>query len=129
MKTTKDVMTYAKSAMQGMATGYFAYLAHPDLFFVNDFKVDRQLKKAVDYLLNESTKRNYILEWNANGLRRLTTSYPNAYFWEEVAKTNIPVIIGADCHSVDNLYDWAMEISEKKAKEMGLHVIDHLEIK
>jgi hypothetical protein len=36
------------------------------------------------------------------------------------------VIIGADCHSVDALNDWAVAESERRVKELGLNCIHHL---
>jgi hypothetical protein len=52
-----------------------------------------------------------------------------AYFWEEVAKTNIRVIIGSDCHSVDALNDWAVAESETRVKKLGLNRITRIERK
>jgi histidinol-phosphatase (PHP family) len=123
MHDTADVLLYAKSCMDGMRTGYFAYLAHPDLFTINQFPLDDNVKRAIAYMLDESVKHDYVLEWNANGLRRPEECYPMDYFWREVAKTNIRVIIGADCHSVDALNDWAVAESERRVKELGLNRI------
>jgi histidinol-phosphatase (PHP family) len=123
MHDTADVLLYAQSCIDGMRTGYFAYLAHPDLFTINQFPLDDNVKRAIAYMLDESVKHDYVLEWNANGLRRPEECYPMDYFWREVAKTNIRVIIGADCHSVDALNDWAVDESERRVKELGLNRI------
>jgi histidinol-phosphatase (PHP family) len=129
MHDTADVLLYAKSCMDGMHTGYFSYLAHPDLFTINNFPLDDNIKRAIAYMLDESAKNGYVLEWNANGLRRPEECYPMAYFWEEVAKTNIRVIIGSDCHSVDALNDWAVAESETRVRKLGLNRIEHIERK
>ena len=128
MHCTEDIIKYVESSLEGMATGYFAYWAHPDLFFVNDFEQDIHMARAFDIILHDSVKHDYILEWNANGLRREKTSYPAMSFWKEVAKTDIRVIIGADCHSTDALVDGAGEKSEKMTRELGLNVIEKLDI-
>jgi histidinol-phosphatase (PHP family) len=126
---TEDVMDYAKSCMEAMHTGYFAYLAHPDLFTINNFPLDDNIKRAIAFMLDESAKNDYVLEWNANGLRREQKCYPMDYFWEEVAKTDIRVIIGSDCHSVDALDDWAVAESEARVQKLGLNRITRIERK
>lgn len=135
MHSTEACMDYAKSCMEAMHTGYFAYLAHPDLIFVNDFPVDDPVKKAIDFILSESVKHDYILELNANGFRRgkarFVTGerypYPTDFFWQEVSKSNVKVMIGADCHSVDALCDDAIDQAENMARELGLNLIEKIE--
>ncbi|MCI5620631.1 MAG: histidinol-phosphatase [Lachnospiraceae bacterium] len=134
MPDTEACMDYAKSCMEAMNTGYFAYLAHPDLIFVNDFPLDNAVKRTVDYIINESLKHDYILELNANGFRRGKSQfvtgerypYPTDFFWNEVAKSKVRVIIGADCHSLDVLCDWATEQAENMAGELGLNLIEKM---
>lgn len=126
IKNTEDLLHYVDASLEGMATGYFAYWAHPDLFFVNSFSADVDVDKAIDRIVNACVKHGYMLEWNANGLRRDTITYPSQTFWQAVAGTEIPVIIGADCHSTDALEDWAVLWSEEETKRLGLHVVEHL---
>lgn len=136
MHNTADCISYVKNCMEAMSTGYFACLAHPDLIFVNDFPVDDSVKKAIDLLLNESMKHNYILELNANGFRRGKSRfvtgerypYPTDFFWQEVAKSGVRTIVGADCHSVDALCDWATDWGERMAQELGLNLVEKLVI-
>lgn len=131
------IMDYAKSCMEGMKTGYFAYLAHPDLFFLNDIKIDDNCKKAISYMVEEADKNNYILELNcggAAGIKEFANTgtrpvYGKGYFWEEVAKTNIRCIIGSDAHEPGDVYTKTNEELKAYAKELGLNLIDHIDIK
>jgi len=128
------LMDYAKSCMEGMKTGYFKYLAHPDLIFLNDLKINDNTRRAVDYLINESVKGDYVLELNCGGARSNRTykntgkrhPYPVSYFWDEVAKTSIRCIIGSDAHDPMDVYcDTNLELADY-AKALGLNLIDSL---
>ena len=136
MHSTVECISYVKNCIDAMNTGYFAYIAHPDLMFINDFQVDDSVKMAIDMLLNEAVKRDYILELNANGFRRGKSRflsgerypYPADFFWKEVAKSGVRTIIGADCHSVDALCDEAIVQGENMARELSLNLVEKLEI-
>ena len=121
---SKEAVTYANSSMEAMKTGYFTYFAHPDLFLIGDFTPDYNTEKACDIILNEAVKYDYILELNANGLRKPKVTYTGPYFWEKVAQTNIRVILGADAHTTDALHDEAIKKAETMARELKLNVID-----
>ena len=130
------LITHAKNMLKGMESGNFKYIAHPDLMFIRDYGMDASCKEAISTLLGGCEKGNFMLELNANGFRRgkqeysdgLRFPYPVDVFWQEVAKTDIPVIIGSDSHSpsiiLDEYTDYAMEYAEK----LGLNLIDTLTI-
>ena len=134
MTSTADYVEYAKSAMEGMATGLFTYFCHPDLPFMNELGVDEDARRAMNLILEESVKHDYILELNANGLRRgkkefkdgYRYPYPTDFFWEEVARTNLRVIIGSDCHSVNALYDHCIPEAEEMCERLHLNLIKKL---
>lgn len=128
------LITHAKNMVKGMETGYFKYIAHPDLMFIRDYGMDASCKEAISTLVSGCEKGHFILELNANGFRRGKQQYsdgqrfpyPLDVFWQEVAKTNIPVIIGSDSHSpsiiLDEHTDYALEYSDK----LGLKLINTL---
>ncbi len=133
------VMDYAKSCMDGMKTGYFLYLAHPDLIFLNDLvkggKLSDECKRAISYMVEESVKNDYVLELNGGGYNCLEEfsdgmrhPYPVRYFWEEVAKTNIRCIIGSDAHHPDAVYNKSHDELKEKALSMGLNLVERLDI-
>lgn len=89
---------YISQAILGAKSGYFSYLAHPDLInFVGDNDV--YIKKMTHYVerLNEI---GIPLEFNFLGFTR-GRNYPNDDFWKIVSKTGNDVIIGLDAHSPD----------------------------
>ncbi len=131
------LITHCENMIKGMQTGYFKYIAHPDLMFIQDYQMDANCKKAIDILIAGSEAGNYILELNANGFRRpkghysdgFRYPYPVDIFWKEVAKTKIPVIIGADSHSPSDICDEHTDYATEYAALLGLNLIDTLTIK
>lgn len=131
---TTDYITYANSINDALDTGYFSFVAHPDLIFINDLPWDSNCEKACNIIINAAIKNNSILEFNANGLRRgLTTysdgtryPYPHKKFWDKVAQTNIKVIVNSDCHDPNQVWDESMDEAHKLAENLNLNVIYNL---
>lgn len=130
------LIEHAKNMVKGMETGYFQYIAHPDLMFIRDYGMDANCKKAISTLIEGSEKGHFILELNANGFRRgknqysegMRYPYPLDAFWQEVSKTDIPVIIGADSHSLSNICDEYTDYAKEYALKLGLNLIETLDI-
>ncbi|MCR5594530.1 MAG: histidinol-phosphatase [Lachnospiraceae bacterium] len=126
---------YAKGIKDGLDSGFFTYVAHPDLFTLGDFAWDKNFDMAADIILDAAVKHNAILEINANGFRRGIKEYPDGprymyphrRFWEMVSKTELRVVVGADAHSPELLWDDAMDIAYKWLDELGITPYDHFE--
>ena len=133
---TEYLITHCENMVKGMETGYFKYIAHPDLMFIRDYGMDTHCKKAISTLLEGAEKDHFILELNANGFRRgkqkyqdgMRYPYPVDIFWQEVSKTDIPVIIGADSHSPANICDEYTEYAKEYAHKLGLDLLESLTI-
>lgn len=131
LKSSHETLYYAKTIEKALETPYFAFLAHPDVIFINDIEFDENSKKACEIIINAAKKHDAILEFNANGVRRGLreysdgTRYPYPYmkFWEMVAKENLRVIISSDCHNPNDLWDESVEKSYELAKELSLNII------
>lgn len=125
---TNDYIRYAKSIEAALQTGYFKILAHPDLCMLNNYAWDDNCERARDIIINAAIKSNTILEFNANGFRReqnhypdgVRFPYPHVKFFEEIAKTNVDVLIGSDCHNPENLYDDAIIKAERILGELSI---------
>lgn len=112
---------YVTQAIQGMKTGDFLYLAHPDMagFAYSDACIEREYRK----LCTEAKRLHIPLELNLWGLRG-NRCYPNPRFFRIAAEVGNDVIIGADAHSPEI---FAERETEAKALEMveklGLRLI------
>ncbi len=130
------LITHVNNMLDGMKTGYFQYIAHPDLMFIKDYHMDKNCIEAISLMVEECEKYQYTLELNANGFRRGLSQYsdstrypyPVDILWKEVGKTNIPVIIGSDCHDPSILCDSYTDFAFDYASKMNLNLITHLHI-
>lgn len=98
--TQADIARYVSQVCEGMKTGAFSYLAHPDIFrFEGDDAVyARQMRKICE----TANALDMPLECNLLGLRD-GRHYPCDRFFRLVAECGCKVIIGCDSHSAASL--------------------------
>jgi histidinol-phosphatase (PHP family) len=103
---------YANEVIEGMETGVFSYLAHPDLSnFIGDLETyETQVRK----ICKASTRLNMPLEINLLGIRE-KRHYPNKSFWQIAGEEGSPVVMGYDSHSPGSL---ANENCYKEGKKL-----------
>ena len=131
-QSTEDYLDYAKGVCDGIKTGLFNIVAHPDLMLMNKFAWDDNCQKATEMIIESAEKYNVVLEFNANGYRRGETvypdgkryPYPDVRFWNMVKKTNIRVLVGSDCHEPHQVFDGKVEFAYKTANQIGLNIIE-----
>lgn len=131
LTNTKQYLTYANSIATALSTGFFKFVAHPDLMFINDLPWDDNCEEACNIIIEAAKMYNTILELNANGIRRGLTSYcdskrypyPHRKFWDKVASNKIKVIINSDCHNPTQLWDEKMDFTYSLANELNLDIV------
>ena len=131
---SEEYIEYANSVIEGMKTGFFKFLAHPDVIFINNVAWDKNTEKCCDLIIDAACENDFILEFNVNFLRRglkqyeegMRYAYPYKPFWDKVAKKDIKVIINSDCHNPDYIWDSYMDEGYKMAKEWGINVINEI---
>lgn len=106
---TEDVSVlerYCNQVTEAMDTGWFTYLAHPDLLrFTGDKKVYRS---KIRNLCRRARELQIPLEvnfWGFAGGRH----YPNPDFWEVAAEENCQAVLGCDAHEPEFLKDVELE--------------------
>ena len=133
-ESTNDYADYAYAVSEAVATGFFSFVAHPDLMMLNEFAWDKNCDKACDLILCAAEKYDIPLEYNANGFRRgikhypdgVRYPYPDDRFWKLVSGSKIRVIVGSDCHTPEQIRDEAVIRAESKCAELGLNMIDSI---
>ncbi|WP_458408902.1 histidinol-phosphatase [Bacteroides congonensis] len=120
---------YEESAIEGMESGLFAYLAHPDLFMRSYPRFDHHCKLVSRHICRTAARLNLPLEYNLgyedyNDEHGITT-IPHPDFWEIAAHEGCTAIIGVDAHNNQYLetpfyYDRAVETLKKS----GIKVTD-----
>ncbi len=127
----ESCLEYAHTLAEGMRSGYFKAVAHPDVYMINPFAWDDISRKAADIIIDAAVATDTVLEYNANGFRReqkqypdgVRYQYPHAGFWEMAAQAPVRAIVGSDCHDPSSLWDCAVEASYRRLRELGLEPV------
>ena len=118
-----EILThYCDQIIEGMQTGAFTYVAHPDcILFLGDRKL---LKAQLRRICREAKSCDLPLEINLLGIHK-NKHYPCKEFFELLAEEGNTVILGADAHQPERFLNFD---AEKKAhmliKEYGLKLVE-----
>lgn len=120
------IRRYVDSVIEGMKTGSYKYLAHPDLIH---FQGGEQIYQREMLRLCQALKEMQIpLEMNVLGMGE-KKHYPNKNFWKLAAQTGNAVIFGMDAHCVAHLTDQKSYLKCKKlAEQYALSLLSALEM-
>ena len=134
------MLEYAEACVEGMKSGLFKILVHPDLFmfdYINvngERKFDEYAVKASEIIIEAALKYDIYLELNVNGLansRKYEHSdwlYPYYEFWNIASKyKNLKIIIGIDAHNPTSLISQDIDDVKEFANNLGLNVLDSVE--
>lgn len=118
---------YTSAVLEGMSTGKFSYVAHPDLF---NFDGDRTAYEKQARRLCEGAKSLGIpLEVNFLGLAT-KRHYPSERFYKIAAEVGNSFIFGCDAHDPnDVLNPRAYELAIDFVKRLGITPIQRLNLK
>lgn len=132
---TKDqILLYRDYVVEGMKTGYFDVIAHPDLYMHGYVDWDETTELVARDIIKTAKETNTILEFNANGFRRpmkeskkgMIYAYPNTEFYKLVKEYDCEVLISSDCHVPKQLNDNAIAKAEEVVEMLGLKVRKYL---
>lgn len=130
--TNRDMLDlYEESVIEGMESGLFCCLAHPDLFMLSYPEFDHHCTSISRHICRAAARLNVPLEYNISFVpyneAHGRTTFPHPKFWHIAANEGCTAIIGVDAH--DNRF-----LEEKKyydqalvqLKELGIKTIDTL---
>ena len=93
---------YINQVLEGLQTGVFTYIAHPDIF---NYQGDGDFyREQMDGFLREIKKLDIPIEFNLLGLKN-GRDYPNPLFWQLAAEIGNRTVIGYDAHQPEALLD------------------------
>lgn len=132
VKTKEDLAAFEKGILKAMDTGYFDFVAHPDIFATSYIDWDERGVEVTKNICKKALELDIPLELNANGIRRglketpqgKRYSYPREEFWKIVEEMGVKVLVNSDCHHVEELDDNSMETARNLAKKWKLKVVD-----
>lgn len=124
--SVEKLKTYVSRVVEGLKTGVFTYVAHPDMInFTGDVSV---FKEEMRKICIASREYGIPLEINCLGIRD-NRIYPNMTFWEVAGEEQCPVTFGFDAHDVLNAYDGDSVIkAEEMVKKYNLNYIGKPEL-
>jgi histidinol-phosphatase (PHP family) len=118
---------YVDQVIEGMSTGVFTYVAHPDL--MNYTGSDVIFEKHYSRLIEHAKKMNIPLEINLLGIRD-HRAYPHDRFFKLCGEIGAEVCMGSDAHQVNVTadmpsFDVAQEMIEKYNLKWNEHPALH----
>lgn len=125
------LLQYCQDTIDGLKTGLYSYLCHPDLFMRGRTKFD-ELAQEVSYRICHACKELDIpLEYNLAGAEASDhmhiIQYPHPEFWKIAAEVGNKVIIGCDAHNYQQLEnDYYRNKALKEIEELKLELVEEL---
>lgn len=97
---TEEAEGICKAVIEGMQTGYFNIVAHPDRMFRKCTQWTEQMEHLANDMIQIASERNIILEHNLASMERDYQYWSE--FWRMVPE-DMNTIIGTDAHSSQEL--------------------------
>lgn len=91
-QTPADLDLYLKSSLEGLESGLFECMAHPDLFLCSYFAFDEHCERITSELCRTAARLGITMECNCT-----ITYHPQ--FWRIAAREGCKVIVGVDAHN------------------------------
>lgn len=122
----KNIAAYCKNVEQGLKSGFFALLAHPDLIFYRRPQMTEEIKNVFEHMIRTAVDCDVTLELNANGIRYHNFNYPTDLLVDLCKKYDAKVVVSADCHSPDALCDDCTMRLTAYARKHKLKLVDKI---
>ena len=100
--TPERLEEYRASALAGINSGVFSYMAHPDLFMHTYPAFDERAEQVTREICRAAAIMDLPLEFNISGFRlgdENGRGFPHPDFWRIAAEEGNRAIIGVDAHS------------------------------
>lgn len=120
----KQLTKYVDSCIQGLKTGLYSYVAHPDL--ANYDMYDPFYTQEMTRLCQAAKELDIPLEFNLLGLKTYR-QYPNEVFFKIAKQVGNRVIIGTDAHESRALLDMTTyQRALMYLKNLGIQVTEDI---
>lgn len=111
---------YFEAMCKGINTGLFDVVGHFDIIKRPQFHVMDTNSEDVDFVLECVAKKKMSIEINTSGLRKsIGETYPAYKIIESAATKNIPLILGSDSHSAQQMGFQFPEVLKDASKFKG----------
>lgn len=126
-KGTYELALYADEVCEGLETGLFNFLAHPDLILLNYPTWDKHAETCMRQIFSTCERLNIPVEINGNGCRD-DRGYPykNAFLLSK--EYNLNYLINTDAHEPEHMAKWVIEKVEGFADSVGIREMPFLKL-
>lgn len=125
---------YLHDLLEGMETGLFAYVAHPDLFLEwNETLLPRHIEMA-KAIASKAKELDIPLEMNCGYLRRYREwkdvastawmHYPYPTFWKVIKESGAKVTLGVDAHAPSDFSHYSFDAVYGLANDLGIEIVE-----
>lgn len=133
--TKQDLFKYIDHTIEGMTSGLYSFIAHPDIFMTSYKEWDQEAKSCSLALIDAAKDLNLPMEINGLGLSREPNStsrgiryqYPYVEFWELVAEKKLTVVCNSDAHKPEHVLFNAWKARDF-AGRFGLTPLENLDV-
>jgi len=134
IKEKRFLFDYIDFTIEGMRSGLYAFLAHPDLFLSEWVSIDADCLACADALIDAANDLQLPLEINGCGFTKSKIQrdygedyhYPVAAFWKRAAKKNACIICNSDAHQKEQVLVGAQN-GIRYADALGITIHDSSE--
>lgn len=107
----KELIAYTNFLIEGIHSGIFDFVAHPDVFGAFYLPWDKETTACSRAILDAAQNMRLPIEINTHGYRKKKVDisngqrylYPLEPFWEIASEYDIPVVISSDAHKPEDL--------------------------
>lgn len=122
----RRIRTYVDQIIEGMHTGTYRYLAHPDI--INYQGMSSVYDWEMTRLCTAMKEMNIPLEINLMGIRE-KRHYPADRFWRIAGEVGNSVIFGIDAHCADQIREVdPYRRGQRLVEKYHLHLINRIDI-
>lgn len=127
-KDAAQMHLYADEVCEGLRTGLFTFLAHPDLALQGyQEEWDGECESVMDQIFSTCQECGIPVEININGLRN-GKRYPSEQAFSFSKNYDLRYLINADAHRPNDLCDEKRGEAEEFAKRLGITVTRKLDL-
>ena len=128
LKEPQQLWRYLDFTVEGMETGLFLYLAHPDVMLGRYPVFDDTAAEVSRKLCREAKRLNMPLEYNLYGIYKGVKpgclGYPYDGFWRIAAEENCVAVVGVDAHNPGCFEATPMEPAVEYLRSLGITVLE-----
>ena len=118
---------YVSQVLEGLRTGKFTYLAHPDL--LNWWGEEAVYDREMERLCRGAMALHIPLEINLLGMHDCR-HYPTLRFWRIASRVGNEAVLGCDAHQPEALNrPWLEEEARGFAAQQGITLLDTVDLK